>query len=407
MSIFLLLATTVTPMSAWSQQPPTTCRDPRIPIILNAHTSHIYYKWDVELLRIDSDDSGTRLTVELPLRPKRGDLKLFSPAIVLARTESGDRWRVVDDTKTVAVPLQVFNKSAHAGGFTEPITLVAPSDENVLYSYVTDLEHYLWSGDGGWTWRFPKYRIEGKAWKDFLTAKGLVASAYKILARILAIHPKEPRTLFARLAFRPWASEMGFIEEKTQREIHEKEFPHLKLPGVYISKDGGDNWELFTEKIPRQGELGISPSNPLTMFASTKEGLIRSRDGGTRWEDVGFQRGISSSFRIRSSVNEKGWEEHSVTSVSYSQISFDPKDERRVYVVTEKGIYRSSDQGDSWCLVNMGPNTDWHHGISSLLVNPSNPSELFVGTFQGVFRSGDYGDTWEHIYPLKPTVTEE
>jgi photosystem II stability/assembly factor-like uncharacterized protein len=63
-----------------------------------------------------------------------------------------------------------------------------------------------------------------------------------------------------------------------------------------------------------------------------------------------------------------------------------------VFLATRKGLYRSTDAGESWARLDV---TDEDVQFWSVVVSPHDPDVIFVGTGPvGAFRSADGGDTW-------------
>jgi hypothetical protein len=154
------------------------------------------------------------------------------------------------------------------------------------------------------------------------------------------------------------------------------------------------------------GEIAIDPNNPDVVWVGTGEnvsgrhvawgdGVYRSRDGGGTWDNVGLPH-----------------------SEHVGKILIDPRDSRRVFVAAEgplwssggdRGLYRSSDGGDSWeAVLSISENT----GVTDVEFHPTNPDVMYAATYQrrrstwallaggpesGIYKSTDGGDTWRHI----------
>ncbi len=163
--------------------------------------------------------------------------------------------------------------------------------------------------------------------------------------------------------------------------------------GVWRSLDGGTTFKPVFDKQPTQsiGAIALDPSDPKVVWVGTGEswtrnsvsvgaGIYRSADGGDTWSYLG----LPESERI-------------------SRIVVSPKDSKTVYACVpgklwsdsaERGLYKTSDGGQSWSQVLKGPNLST--GCASLAMDPRNPERLFAGLWDfrrkgWTFRSGGEG----------------
>ncbi len=178
--------------------------------------------------------------------------------------------------------------------------------------------------------------------------------------------------------------------------------------GVWKSDNAGLTWEPIFDDQPSYsiGCITIDPSNPDVLWVGTGEnvsgrhvawgdGLYRTLDGGQSWEQKGLER-----------------TEH------ISRIVIDPRDSNVMYVAAEgplwssggeRGLYKSSDGGDSWERV-LFVNDDT--GVTSLDFDPRDPDVLYAATYErrrtvwshlaggpgsGIYRSLDAGATWTRL----------
>ena len=178
--------------------------------------------------------------------------------------------------------------------------------------------------------------------------------------------------------------------------------------GVFRSSDGGHSWTpIFdAQDAASIGAIAIAPSADGVIWVGTGEafirsnvsigdGVYRSTDGGDTWE----HRGLSATGRI-------------------GRIVVHPTDPDIVYVAAlghlygpqeERGIFRTTDGGDSWARVLF---VDESTGGVDVVMDPSNPRVLFAATWQmfiqpwgrwsggpgsGIYMSRDAGDTWERM----------
>ena len=202
----------------------------------------------------------------------------------------------------------------------------------------------------------------GKTWRKVLYVNDLTGCAE------LVADPRNPNKLFAAMwEYRrwPWFFKSGG-----------------KGSGLYVSYDGGEKWERFTDKdgLP-EGELGrigvaVAKSNPDVVYAlveAKNNALYRSTDGGRKWQKT----------------TEKGMGDR---PFYYAEIYVDPKNENRVYSIFTT-IARSEDGGktfDTWAGWRIHPD---HHAF---WINPDNPDYIINGNDGGLNITLDGGKTWRY-----------
>ena len=179
--------------------------------------------------------------------------------------------------------------------------------------------------------------------------------------------------------------------------------------GLWKTTNGGEDWHPVTDfqiTSASVGAVAVSESDPDLVFIGTGEtcirgnilpgdGVYRSRDAGETWEHVGFA------------------ESHGI-----SKIRIHPTDPDIIYVASfgkygvtseERGVFRSTDGGDSWERVLF---RDERTGAIDLALDRNNPDVLYVSLWEafrkeytmssggpgsGMFKSVDGGDTWTEI----------
>ncbi len=179
--------------------------------------------------------------------------------------------------------------------------------------------------------------------------------------------------------------------------------------GVWRSDDCGQYWENISDgqfSASSIGALAVAPSDGNVIYAGTGEATIRidvthgdgvykTTDGGKHWRHIG----LADSRHI-------------------GEIVVHPTDPDTVYVAVlghafkdsdERGMYRSTDGGDTWEQVL---HVSDRAGAIDVSIDPNNPRILFASIWQarrtfwsmdsggpdsGLYRSLDGGDTWEEI----------
>ncbi|HMM12257.1 MAG TPA: T9SS type A sorting domain-containing protein [Bacteroidales bacterium] len=184
--------------------------------------------------------------------------------------------------------------------------------------------------------------------------------------------------------------------------------------GIFKSTDNGQSWQHLFEQQPviSIGDIAIDPSNPQVIWAGTGEansssfsfvgnGIYRSADGGETW----VHKGLDQSAYI-------------------GRIVVDYSNSQRVFVAAlgslftpsqMRGIYRSTDGGDSWQRVLFV--SDSTSG-SDIVQHPTNPDILYAslwermrgltyrrshGATSGIYKSTDGGQNWVKLTAGLPT----
>ncbi|HEX2224167.1 MAG TPA: hypothetical protein VHN15_08165 [Thermoanaerobaculia bacterium] len=161
--------------------------------------------------------------------------------------------------------------------------------------------------------------------------------------------------------------------------------------GTVRSRNGGVTWTPPV-RVPdafRILDLVIDRSDPAVVFASAETiptiqsgqesaGVLRSLDGGARWQLVnqGLLSPAGRPWRIQ-------------------DLETDPFDARKLYAATEDGLYQTLDRGDSWQQVALDGRL-----IVALVANPARPGALLANVLRRpdldleMLASTDGGVTW-------------
>jgi photosystem II stability/assembly factor-like uncharacterized protein len=267
-------------------------------------------------------------------------------------TDAGLHWKPVFDDQ----PISSIGSIA-----------VAPSDPNVVYvgSGEANIRGNVAAGNGIY-----KSTDAGKTWVHVWKQEGQIGQ--------MIVHPTNPDIAFAAVlghAFGPNAER-----------------------GVYRTTDGGNTWQAVLKKDLDTGASAVcfDPSNPRILFAGLWQtrrrpwdltsggpgsGLYVSRDGGDNWKQL-TGKGLPEGF----------WGKVGVAVA--------PSDGRRVYALIEAekgGLYHSADGGDHWKRVNGGhylSQRAWYY--STLTIDPANADIVWVPQVP-LLKSIDGGKTFKRV----------
>jgi len=114
--------------------------------------------------------------------------------------------------------------------------------------------------------------------------------------------------------------------------------------GLFFSQDNGRNWHKTTGLGSQEMfSIACDRREPDCIYLSSAAGVFKSRDGGCSWKKAFFISAAEEQF-------EEGGEgeEERRTTENVIIIRIDPNNPGHIYLSTPKGIYASSDRGDSW-----------------------------------------------------------
>ena len=159
--------------------------------------------------------------------------------------------------------------------------------------------------------------------------------------------------------------------------------------GLYITHDGGENWNKITEKegFPK-GELGrigvaIAPNNTNIIYAlveSKKNALYKSEDGGFKWKKTNDKPGIGNR------------------PFYYSEIYVDPQNENRLYTVfTYVNVSEDGGKNFKQLMPAYGVNNGVHPDHHAWWIHPTNGKFMIDGNDGGLNITKDGGKSWRFI----------
>jgi photosystem II stability/assembly factor-like uncharacterized protein len=151
--------------------------------------------------------------------------------------------------------------------------------------------------------------------------------------------------------------------------------------GAFYTKDAGREWE---ERMNGMKEvhivtaIAINPKDPSVLYGGTTGGIYRSEDGAMTWKKI--NNGLIPESELMSSM-----------ALGVNAIEIDPINPDIVFAGTTKGLYRTTNKGESWERIGQSITEPY---ISSIVLHPGDSSVLYAGGPGGVWKSVDGGRTW-------------
>lgn len=153
--------------------------------------------------------------------------------------------------------------------------------------------------------------------------------------------------------------------------------------GIWKSTDAGVNWSPLSDFLPQIGVSGIvvdyTNSNVIYIATGDKDasdtysvGVLKSTDGGLTWNTTGLTFGGSTSFA--------------------GDIMMDPTNNQILLCATSNGIYKTTNAGASWSVVQTG---DFSQG--SLRFKPNDSSTVYAVSTNRFYRSTNNGTTFSVV----------
>ncbi len=339
-----------------------------------------------------------------------------NPSLVLVGSSTGGIWRSTDGGDSFA-PVSDDQVDLAVGSLA-----FSQSSPEVAYAGMGDSKGgYLGSGvlkstDQGQTWR----RVSNGS----LPSPGSISN--------LEIDPDNPNRLY--------------VAQYTKIAGGK-----VTSSGLYVSGDGGVNWNRVLSGAPR--DVVIDPFDSRVVYAGLSRidkdadpqlGLYRSTDSGGTWATLftaqydltkrrdfrvavspvkahliysyfgGFV-GLSLDAHLRVSTDAGAtWTDRSLAAVDTAQLGYntylaaDPRDAQTLYIGS-RDLFKSTDGGESW--TNLTRNfydsgAGWqyapggsatHTDQHALAFSPANPNEYYVGNDGGVSKTTDDGETFRSL----------
>jgi photosystem II stability/assembly factor-like uncharacterized protein len=179
-------------------------------------------------------------------------------------------------------------------------------------------------------------------------------------------------------------------------------YASVEVGGLLRSTDGGGRWEEFPSLYEDVHRLMIHPSNPKFLYGVTGRGLYVSPDAGATWEqwtrredEIG---GYPDGFVFRPSD----------PNLILMTAAHDAPGTWRTTHFAGARISRSKDGGRTWEILRNGLPDRLQASIEAFcLEEAGDSSAVFAATTSGdIFCSNDLGDSWQKIMTGLPPISK-
>lgn len=168
--------------------------------------------------------------------------------------------------------------------------------------------------------------------------------------------------------------------------------------GVFASNDAGNSWQRSTSlKDTAVNHIAVRHMSPTILFAGATTGVFSSKDNGATWERIFVSSGIAQEDAEETDSAEYDADEIAASVSGVNCITFDPVENRKVYLGTADGVYLSADDGASYRKLS-GAGL-MNERINNLLVTKG--GRLYAATNGGVFEYYPADERWEELYKGK------
>jgi photosystem II stability/assembly factor-like uncharacterized protein len=191
---------------------------------------------------------------------------------------------------------------------------------------------------------------------------------------------------------RPWTHHIRWIEPDENNPNYV--FAAIEAGALVQSRDGGRTWIDRVEQGPYDTHtLATHPKAPKRLYSSAGDGYFESFDYGESWNRP--MGGLRHSYLYSVAVNS-GDPQVVIVSASMGPGS--------AYSIenAESYVYRKDEDGRKWRAVSNGLPEPVGTTITILIANPKVSGEFYAVNNRGLFISTDSGDSWRKLETTWP-----
>ena len=165
------------------------------------------------------------------------------------------------------------------------------------------------------------------------------------------------------------------------------------------SVDRGAHWSISNQRMPQGAQItdiAIDPKNPSNLYATTVEDVLKSTDEGNTWTSVGDVRGSNPRLAIDPTNTSTVYFVAARGDFDLSGVKGRGNPRKRAAQTKPlDGVCKSTDSGETWQLMNTGLSDQLIP--YTLVIDPSDSSTIYLGAANGLYKSSDEANTWTRV----------
>jgi photosystem II stability/assembly factor-like uncharacterized protein len=181
--------------------------------------------------------------------------------------------------------------------------------------------------------------------------------------------------------------------------------------GPFYSHDGGQTWKNIKLNLPNGGRNGMVIVNNRVYVSIDDKGVYYSDLSDSTWHDISsglpslwtwrletdgayLYTGTSSNGIYRYSILNSSWESINDSNTATANVSAIYLDNKNIYIGSYQGTYKSALNNFSWQLINDSSISEFiYHPAASMFFTKD--SALFAGfNYKALYKTSDNGKNW-------------
>lgn len=189
--------------------------------------------------------------------------------------------------------------------------------------------------------------------------------------------------------------------------------------GFFFSYNQAEKWQSALSQEGRINDLVINPEERSRIFVAFDKQILRSSDCCGQWERVYLEtRDIkltsiavgSSRVYFTNSIGEifisddygDSWQVLKRLKLVIQELIINPKNLELMYLITNQGLYKSTNQGQDWQKVESLVKYPGTSDFRLFSFDLTRPDAFYYVSKYGILKTNDGGETWDAFNLLTP-----